>query len=256
MPDKSRVRLDIRDGVAHVVLDRPEQGNALDLALSRDLKETFDLLARRDDARVVLLSANGRLFCAGGDLRSMESAPDRGAFVRELVLSAHDAIRSIASLEKPVVAAVQGATAGAGLSLVLLADFVFVTPKATFVTAYTAVGLTPDCGQSWLLPRAIGTGRALDLMLTSRRVTADEAVSLGIATAVVAEDSLLAEASAFAAKLAAGPTYALGAARSLIRSSFADGFHAHLDKEAETIARMAAIEETGKFISAFLAPKG
>lgn len=84
--------------------------------------------------------------------------------MRELVLSAHDAIRSIASLEKPIVAAVQGVVAGAGLSLVLLADFVSATPKATFVTAYTAVGRTPDCGQSWLLPRAVGTGRAFDLM--------------------------------------------------------------------------------------------
>ncbi|MBC2864981.1 enoyl-CoA hydratase/isomerase family protein [Streptomyces mexicanus] len=247
--------LEVREGVAHVTLDRPDQGNALDLTLAHGLKRAFDAVAERDDARVVLLTGNGRYFCTGGDLRSMQAADDRGAFLRELALAAHEAVKTIASLEKPVVAAVQGSAAGAGLSLVLLADFVFTTAKTTFVTAYTTVGLTPDCGQSWLLPRAVGTGRALDLMLAPRRVPGADAVALGIATKVVAEDSLHVDAHSFATGLAAGPAHALGAARSLIRSSFAAAFDEHLDKEAATIARLAATEESGKLIDAFLAPK-
>lgn len=249
------VLLEIEAGVAHITLDRPHQGNALDLGLARGLKAAFDTVAARDDARVVLLTGNGRLFCAGGDLRSMHAAADRGAFVHELALAAHEAVRVIASLEKPIVAAVQGSAAGAGLSLVLLSDVVLTTPTTSFITAYTTVGLTPDCGQSWLLPRAVGTRRALDLVLAPRRTLGPEAVGLGIATRVLTEDSLAEEAAAHAARLAAGPAHAFGAARALIRSSDAGGFEAHLDKEAETIARMAASEETGKRIEAFLTPK-
>ncbi|MFJ3212614.1 enoyl-CoA hydratase/isomerase family protein [Streptomyces flaveolus] len=255
MPEPSTVTLEVREGVAHVTLDRPDHSNALDLALVHDLKSAFDAVAERDDARVVLLTGRGRHFCTGGDLRSMQAAEDRGAFLHALAGAAHEAVRSIASLEKPVVAAVQGSAAGAGLSLVLLADFVFTTAKTNFVTAYTTVGLTPDCGQSWLLPRAVGTGRALDLMLAPRRVQGADAVALGIATKVVAEDSLREDARSFAGRLATGPAHALGAARSLIRSSFAAGFDEHLDNEAATIARLAATGETGKLIDAFLAPK-
>jgi 2-(1,2-epoxy-1,2-dihydrophenyl)acetyl-CoA isomerase len=131
------VLLDVRDGVARITFNRPDSGNALDAAMALEFTEALQAVRADEAARAVLLTGNGRLFCAGGDLRAMHAAADRGAFLRELADAAHRAIRELA---------------------------------ATFVTAYTSVGLTPDCGQSWLLPRAVGLGRALDLTLVPSRV--------------------------------------------------------------------------------------
>jgi 2-(1,2-epoxy-1,2-dihydrophenyl)acetyl-CoA isomerase len=249
------VLLAVDDGIATVTLNKPGTGNAMDLQLASGLHSALRHAANDERARIVLLTGNGRLFCGGGDLRAMHAAADRGAFLRGLVDSAHDAVRVLAALEKPVVAAVQGSAAGAGLSLALLSDLVIATPTTSFVTAYTAVGLTPDCGQSWLLPRIVGLGRALDLTLDPRKVTADEARTLGIVTQIVPEDSLLDRARDLAARLARGSAHALGQARALLRSGYGDGFDEHLDREAETIARMAARDATGALIGSFVAPK-
>ena len=249
------VLLNVRDGVASITLNRPESGNALDLPVSGALLGILRQVAADDSARAVLLRGSGRKFCVGGDLRSMRAAPDRGAYVLELAHAAHDAVRALAALEKPVVTAVQGSAAGAGLSLTLLSDLVLADPQSVFVTAYTAVGLTPDCGQSWLLPRAVGVTRALDLTLTSRAISAQDAHALGIVSRIADQESLFTEAETLALKLAQAPAGALGHARALIRSGYADGFEAHLDREAETISRMAATEEAGTMINAFLTRK-
>jgi 2-(1,2-epoxy-1,2-dihydrophenyl)acetyl-CoA isomerase len=253
MTDDDAVLLTVEDGVASITLNQPARGNALDLPLVRGLHRAVREAAADDRARVVLLTGNGRLFCGGGDLREMHAAADRGAFVHQLASAAHDAVRALAALEKPVVAAVQGSAAGAGFSLVLLCDLVLATPRTTFVTGYTAVGLTPDCGLSWLLPRAVGLSRALDLTLTSRKVTADQALAMGLVTRVVKDEELLADARGLCAGLARGPAHALGQARALLRSGYAAGFDEQLDREAETIGRMAATEATGALIDAFLA---
>jgi 2-(1,2-epoxy-1,2-dihydrophenyl)acetyl-CoA isomerase len=213
-----------------------------------------EVIARDEVVRTVLLAGRGRMFCAGGDLRSMYAAENRGSFVHALALAAHDAVRALATLRKPIVAAVRGSAAGAGLSLALLADIVLADPGSSFLTAYTSVGLTPDCGQSWLLPRAVGTQRALELTLMPRRVSAEEAHALGIVSRVVAERDLIDEATAVAERLAAGPAHALGEARALIREAALEGFDAHLDLEAATIARMAASAEAGSLIASFFAP--
>jgi len=252
MDADSGVLMDVSDGVARVVLNRPAHGNALDLAMARRLGECLAQIASDGSVRAVLLSGRGRLFCAGGDLAAMAEAPDRAAFVRELAMAAHDAVQILAFLEKPVVAAVQGAAAGAGLSLVLLADLVVASSTATFATAYTSVGLTPDCGQSWLLPRAVGISRALELTLTSRRISAAEAHERGLVTRVVELDSLMAEADVLARRLAQGPA-SLGPARALVRGGYAEGFREHLAREAATISRAAAAADTGALIRAFLA---
>lgn len=252
MTDDDGVLLALEGGVATITLNQPASGNALDLRLVRGLDRALRDVAADDRARVVLLTGNGRLFCAGGDLRAMHAAADRGAFVHQLALAAHGAVRALAALEKPVVAAVHGSAAGAGFSLVLLSDLVLAAPRTTFVTGYTAVGLTPDCGLSWLLPRAVGLGRALDLTLTPRKLTADEALAMGLVTRVVKEDTLLQDARSLCAELAQGPAHALGQARALTRSGYAAGFDEQLDREAETIARMAATEATGALIASFL----
>jgi 2-(1,2-epoxy-1,2-dihydrophenyl)acetyl-CoA isomerase len=252
MNAQAPVLLDVADGIGQLTFNRPDQGNAMDLAFSQELHRLLQRCADDPAVRVVLLTGQGRLFCAGGDVQAMGAAADRGAFLSELAGAAHGAIRTLAALTKPVVAAVQGSAAGAGLSLVLQSDLVLATQKTTFVTAYSAVGLTPDCGQSWLLPRVVGLGRALDMTLTSRRVFAEEALALGLITRIVEEESLLEQARVLARRLADGPAEAAGQARALLRGGFAAEFDAHLDREATMIARMAASEQADALIGAFL----
>ena len=254
--DSDAVLLDVENGVARIVLNRPETGNALTVEICHGLRAAFESVSNDASARVVLLSAQGRQFCAGGDLRAIQIAPDRAAFVLELVTAAHAAVRVIAELKKPVVTSVHGAAAGAGLSLVLLSDLVIASDRASFMTAYTAVGLTPDCGQSWLLPRAIGSSRALDLTLQSRRVGAQVALSMGLVSRVVADGTHADEALRLARSLADGPAEASGRARALIRQGYAAGFDAHLDLEAASISAMAGTVEAGALIDAFLEASG
>lgn len=246
------VEYDVREHVAEITLNRPDVSNALDLETVRRLHAAVLRAASDDDARVVLLRGEGPRFCAGGDLAAMAAAPDRPGFLATLAGAAHDAVRALDALPKPVVAAVHGAAAGMGFSLALGSDLVVAGESARFVTAYTTVGLTPDGGLSWLLPRIVGQRRASELILTSRPVGAREAQSLGIVSDITGDEGVLAAARAAAGGLAARPAHALGAARKLVRSSWGSSLEEHLDREAATIARSSAAEETAALISGFL----
>lgn len=248
----SPVLLTVVEGVATIELNRPAQFNALDMALANALADAVGAVAADDAAHVLLLRGGGRMFCAGGDLTAMNGAPKRGAFVRELADAAHRAILALEALRKPVVAAVQGSAAGAGLSLVLASDLVLIGASARLTTAYAAVGLTPDCGMSWLLPRAVGTKRALELTLTPRVLKAGEAVAWGIATEVIDDAELHSAAERLAKRLADGPYEALGLTRHLVRSSPSRSLSEHLDLESASIAAMGAGEDAGGRISTFL----
>lgn len=249
------VLLDVTDGVATITLNRPDKGNALDIPLVKSLVKVVDAAASDRNAKVVLLRGAGRMFCFGGDLTAMNEAPARGPFLVELAGTAHEAVKRLATLDKVIVTAVQGSAAGAGLSLVLCSDLVISARTAKYVSAYASVGLTPDCGQSWLLPRVVGLGRALDLTLEPRRLSAEDALDWGIVTRIVEDDVLGDEVLALAKRLAAGPSDALGKARSLLRRSFEMPFDAHLDEEAASIAHLASTDEAGTLIDTFLAPR-
>ncbi|MGJ9411647.1 enoyl-CoA hydratase/isomerase family protein [Aeromicrobium sp. CF4.19] len=239
-------------GVARIELNRPEAANGLTVPMGEALEQAL-LRVRDDDAvRVVLLTGRGARFSAGGDLAAMADADDRGTFVSGLADLAHRSVRLMWDLDKPVVTGVQGAAAGAGLSLVLASDLVVAGRSAAFVTAYTAVGLTPDLGQSWLLPRVVGLQRALDLTLTSRKVTAQEAADWGIVSRLVDDADVESEAVTLAEKLAAGPAGAFGRARRLLRDGLTASLDEQLDAEAASIGASAATAETGALIDGFL----
>ncbi len=247
------VLLTVADGVGHVELNRPEASNTMDLGWADAFLSALETVRDDDAVRVVLLTGRGRMFCAGGDLAAMDAAPEREPFLLELADALHVCVRVLDALEKPVVVGVQGAAAGAGFSLVLGSDLVVAGRSAAFVTAYTSVGLTPDGGQSWLLPRTVGLQRALELTLTPRRLGAEEAAAWGIVTKVVDDDQVQAEARALAERLATGPAVSLGRARRLLRSSFeAPSFSEHLDVEARSISRTSAEPETAALIERFL----
>lgn len=184
----------VRGRIAEIILSRPEASNAIDTAMARALADAFSRAGADDRVDVVLLRGRGQRFCGGGDLGAMAAAPDRQAFVAELAATAHDAVRAAEALRKPVVAAVQGAAAGIGFSLVLGADVVVLGQSTRLVTAYTSVGLTPDGGMSWLLPRVVGQRRATELILTAEPITSARALELGIASEVCADADVLTRA--------------------------------------------------------------
>lgn len=238
-------------GVATLTLDRPDAGNAIDPQLARELRDAARDLAGRDDVRVLLLRAEGRMFCVGGDVGYFARAEDRHAALHALAGDLHDGLRALLALDVPLVAAVQGPAAGAGLSLAVACDVVLAGEAASFTAAYTGIGLSPDGGQSWTLPRLVGPRVAADMVLRNRRVHAAEARAIGLVTEVVPDDELAARAAAVAAELAAGPAEALAAARRLLRDGGTATLDAHLDAERDAIAARGASAEAAEGIAAF-----
>ncbi|MGW0711529.1 enoyl-CoA hydratase/isomerase family protein [Streptomyces sp. NPDC002643] len=248
------VRVD-EAGVAHVEMCRDEAGNAIDLAMARGLLAAAGTCERTDGVRAVLLTGRGRSFCVGGDLREFAAlSGDRlAAHLTEVTDALHGALRVFAGLDAPLVAAVQGAAAGAGLGLATAADLTLAASDATFVAAYTGIGYSPDAGVSWSLPRLVGPKRALDLLLTNRRIRAPEAAEMGLVSRVVAADRLAGAAEETAAALARGATGAFGATRRLVAAGLSTGRDAHLDAEARDLTAAAVSAEGREGVAAFLA---
>jgi len=243
-----------REGaVARLVLNRPEQGNAINLELARALVDATRQLAEEGSVRCVVLTGTGRLFCAGGDITAFAASPEgRGRSLRQLADTLHDAVRSLATMPKPLVVVVNGPAAGAGLSLAMLGDIVLAGASAHFTAAYASVGLSPDGGMSWLLPRLVGLRRAQEIVLANRRIGAEEAVSIGLVTRIVADTDLAAEAAAVAERMVAAPTEAIGAARRLLLEAPTRSLSDHLDIEAASIAAAGERSEAREGIAAFL----
>ncbi|MFD8759557.1 enoyl-CoA hydratase-related protein [Streptomyces mirabilis] len=243
------------DAVAHVELCRGD-GNAIDLAMARGLLDA----ARSCEtarARAVLLTGRGRSFCVGGDLREFAAVPgDRLAgHLTDVTDALHGALRILAGLDAPLVVAVQGAVAGAGLGLTAAADLAFAASDAGFTAAYTGIGYSPDAGVTWSLPRLVGPGRARDLLLTNRRITAAEALAMGLVAGVVAPERLAAQAAAAARALAHGATGAYGVTRRLVSGALSASFDEHLDAEARGLAAAAVSAEGREGVSAFVAKR-
>lgn len=247
------VTYEVVAGVARIELNRPAAANTITMELAVALRQAAERAAGDPEVRAVLLAGAGQRFCAGGDLGSFASADDPSGHLHAVATEADAAVRALETLEKPVVAAVHGAVAGAGLALMLAADVVVAQTETKFVFAYPGVGLTPDCGVSWLLPRAIGQQRALDFALRNRPVSAETACGWGMVTEV-AEDAA-ATAGALAEQLAAGPAYALGQARRLLRAGWSTERAASGADEAATIAGALGGEEGQRLVAQFLAPR-
>ncbi|MFJ9626921.1 enoyl-CoA hydratase/isomerase family protein [Streptomyces sp. NPDC101175] len=243
------VRYEYAAGVARIVLARPDRANALDLPTAHALGEAVREAADPGVRAVVVSGAGGR-FCAGGDLGSMLDAPDRPEYVAELATTLAEVFRELTALPKPVLAAVRGPVAGAGLALMLSCDVIVTAAEARFVLAYSGVGLTPDCGVSYLLPRAVGRQRALELALTGRVLSAPEALDWGLVTEVVADGDLDEHVGRLAARLAAGPVFALGQAKLLLRSEESSRERVGRE-EARVIAEAVARPEATALIEAF-----
>jgi 2-(1,2-epoxy-1,2-dihydrophenyl)acetyl-CoA isomerase len=200
--------------------------------------------------RCILITAEGPHFCLGGDVAGFAAAPDPGGYVDELAAALHTSLVRLDAAGVPVVVGAQGWAAGAGLSLVLAADVVVLERGARLRTAYAGIGLSPDGGMSWTLPRAIGRARAMDMLLTNRPMGAEEALAAGLASRVVDDGTGAAAALAIARAIAGGPRGALAAARALAGRD--RSFPAHLDAERASISGQAAGPEGREGVAAFL----
>ncbi|MGW2718795.1 enoyl-CoA hydratase-related protein [Streptomyces sp. NPDC001492] len=248
-----RVTVDIDgEGLARVEMCRGS-GNAIDLAMARAL---LDAARECEKARVraVLLTGRGRSFCVGGDLKEFAALPGERlpGHLTEVTDALHGALRILSGLDAPLVVAVQGAAAGAGLGLVAVADVSLAASDAGFTAAYTAVGYTPDAGVSWSLPRLVGPRRAVDLLLTNRRVPAAEALQMGLVSRIVAPEQLHEEAARTAGGLARGATGAYAATRRLVGRALSAGLDEHLETEARRLAASAVSAEGREGVSAFI----
>ena len=240
-------------GAAWLTLNRPEAGNAVNPAMASELADAAREAADDPAIRCVVLTGAGRLFCVGGDVAAMAGAGEEaGSFLRDLADTLHGAIVTLTGMAKPLVVLVNGPAAGAGLSLGIMGDVVLAARSAHFTAAYTGVGLSPDGGMSWLLPRLVGLRRAQAIILTNQRIGAEEAERIGMVTRTVDDADLIPEAQAVVARLIALPTVALGAARRLLIDGATATLPDHLDREAQTIARAGAHAEAREGIAAFM----
>jgi len=247
------IQFELRDAIARLTLDRPEIGNALDIPMARELMELAIRCEGDAAIRCVLITGNGKLFCAGGDVGSFARAGDKlPDFLREITAYLHAAHSALARMPKPLVVAVNGATAGAGIGLAACGDIVLADPAASFMLAYTGIGMTPDGGTTWLLPRLVGLRRAQELCLTNRKLSAAEAAAIGLITRVTESGKLAEEAGAAAAQLAAGATVALGNTRRLLLESFANPFEAQMELESRAIAAQARTADGREGIASFV----
>jgi len=248
------ITLSVSDGVAHVELNRPAAANSMNVELARELMEAALACDENPAVRAVLITGAGRMFCGGGDLKTF--AQQEGAalpvYLKELTTYLHAAVSRFARMNAPVIAAVHGSAAGAGMSLACSADFVLAADDAKFTMAYTRAGLVPDGSSTNFLARIVGLRRALELSLTSRVLSAPEALALGIVTEVVAADQLREEATLLAATLAAGPTLALGATKRLLHSGWNESLETQMELEARTIADITRTADAREGIAAFL----
>jgi 2-(1,2-epoxy-1,2-dihydrophenyl)acetyl-CoA isomerase len=246
------VQVETRGAVALVTLNRPESGNAINLRVAMDLLAAAMTCARNAAVRAVVLSGAGRNFCFGGDLRAVGArAPAGEDYIRELTTYLHAAISQFVRMDPPVIAAVNGTAAGAGVGLVAMADLAVCARSSKFNLAYTQAGLTPDAGTTFLLPRTLGLKRTMELLLLNRALPADEALSWGLVNEVVADEQLLPRALEIAERLAEGASGAFGATKRLIAHSLG-AFESQMVLESETIGRHAAGPEGREGVGAFL----
>ena len=242
----------LSDGVVIITFNRPRAGNALTMQMGQEL---MDASIRCDDdpeVRVVVLTGAGRMFCVGADLKQFPPAgPKMATEIKLLTTWLHAAISRFARMDAPLICAVNGTAAGAGMSLALIGDLVLAAESARFTMAYSRIALTPDCSATYYLPRLVGFRRAFELYLTNRILSAAEAEAWGLVNRVVADDALIAETQVLAAQSAAGPTQAIGATKRLFHSAWTESLESQMEQETRAITNAARHPEAAEGLEAF-----
>jgi 2-(1,2-epoxy-1,2-dihydrophenyl)acetyl-CoA isomerase len=237
-------------GISRITLNRPDRLNSFTRAMHGELR---DALSDLGDARVVVLTGAGRGFCAGQDLNDRAVAPGEAVDLGETVEESwNPLIRTLASLPQPVIARVNGVAAGAGANIALACDLVIAGKSAKFIQSFSALGLIPDSGGSWHLPRLVGQARALGLALTGEPLPAEKAADWGLIWKAVDDEQLDAEVDSVAAKLAALPPLGLAAIKQIIRTSWSRSLDEELDIQRDEMRRLGFTHDYREGVAAFL----
>ena len=251
------INFKIENEIAYIELNRPKQYNSLNQTMAEDL---FKVSLECDDnpkIRSVLMTGSGEdAFCAGGDVNSFYKYGNKtSSHLKEVTTTLHGAISRLSRMNAPLIDAVNGVAAGAGFSFVGFADIAIASTNATFVSAYSKIGLTPDGSSTYFLPRIIGTRRYTELILTNRVLSANEALDWGLINKVVDFKNLKDEANNLAKKLASGPTLAFGKLKNLVNNSFLDSLEGQMEYEARMISDSAKTKDGMNGIDAFVNKK-
>ena len=255
--DLETINFKIENEIAYIELNRPKQYNSLNQTMAEDL---FKVSLECDDnpkIRSVLMTGSGEdAFCAGGDVHSFHKYGNKtSSHLKEVTTTLHGAISRLSRMNAPLIIAVNGVAAGAGFSFVGFADMAIASTNATFVSAYSKIGLTPDGSSTYFLPRIIGTRRYTELILTNRVLSANEALDWGLINKVVDFKDLKDEANNLAKKLASGPTLAFGKLKNLVNNSFLDSLEGQMEYEARMISNSAKTKDGMNGIDAFVNKK-
>lgn len=253
--DDSPISYDVVDGVATVTLRRPDRMNSLTLPAKIALRDALHSAAADSAVRCVVVTGSGRAFCVGQDLREHVAGMQGDATMGSSTTVAdhyNPIATAIATMPKPVVAAVNGIAAGAGSSIAFAADFRVLKRSAGFNTAFAGIAFSCDTGASWTLPRLVGHGRATDLLMRPRTIGAEEALAIGLATSVVDDDAFDTAVATLAAELAHGPTLAYGAIKRALAFSATHDLPSSLQHEGDKMAMTAASSDHRAAVEAFL----
>ena len=251
----SPVIVTVENSIATLLFNRPAVYNAMNNELMLAFRDATVALAKRDDIRVLILKGAGKAFLAGGDVATFHAQkddPHLAETVKPMGDILHDGIMAIRNMPFPVIAEIQGACAGAGVSVALACDFAIASDKATFNTAYTKIGLSPDGGSTWLLPRMIGIKKTTELIMLSDMVNAETALQLGLVNRVVSADQLLVEVNQLAIRLANGATRAYANTKRLLNLSFETPMRAHMNNEIQLFAECVKTQDFKEGVTAFV----
>ncbi len=255
--DLETINFKIENEIAYIELNRPKQYNSLNQTMADEL---FKVSLECDDnpkIRSVLMTGSGEdAFCAGGDVNSFHKHGNKtSSHLKEVTTTLHGAISRLSRMNAPLIVAVNGVAAGAGFSFVGFADIAIASTNATFVSAYSKIGLTPDGSSTYFLPRIIGTRRYTELILTNRVLSANEALEWGLINKVVDLKDLRDEANNLAKTLASGPSLAFGKLKNLVNNSFLDSLEGQMEYESRMIAESAKTKDGINGIEAFVNKK-
>jgi 2-(1,2-epoxy-1,2-dihydrophenyl)acetyl-CoA isomerase len=248
---REHVRVECEDGVGRLVMDRPEQNNAMDATMAGEMREAAAELAHDGDVRCIVFTGTGPTFNTGADLSTLEADASDATRLRALAGSLHETISALARAPKPVVCGVNGVAAGGGFGPAVCGDVVVATESARFEFAYPRIGLSADGGSTYFLPRLVGLRRALQIAIRDEPVGAEEAAEIGLVTETVPDDAFEDRLAEAAVALADGPTRAYAATRRLLHTSFEHGLDEQMAREADRIARLTGTDDFGRGIEAF-----
>jgi len=253
VPTYETILFEVSEAVARITLNRPDRLNSFTAQMHEEVR---DALANLDDARVLILTGAGRGFCAGQDLNDRAIAPGEAVDLGETVqLCWNPLVRTLTSLPQPVIARVNGVAAGAGANIALACDIVVAAKSARFIQSFSAIGLIPDSGGTWVLPRLVGQARALGLALSGEPLPAEKAAEWGMIWKAVDDNALDDEVDAIAKKLASLPPLGLAAIKDMIRSSWQYSLDEELERQAGAMRRLGFTEDYREGVAAFLAKR-